>query len=364
MKNSIAIVLLLIPGLLFAQGARQSALLTESTFSAVDANGRTVTLDDSITTLMIAGKAGNMPANALFLFPEVGRMQLTLPKTDQGLGDFFALIREDLDEQSRLSQTASVEEIAARNADIVLMKATHFESMGKKLDQLGVPNFTMSLETWDEWQRELIQLGILLGNSARADEIIGMYQQRIDLIETRSHSIEKPMRLLLLQADRKDNTTSYKVAPDDWLQTWMVQTIGAEPVWEGTNKAAAGWSTVSFEQIAAWDPDLIVLISYSTPTRSYLEGIYASPTWQKLKAVQNKTVLASPHDLMNYVQPVASWILGLTWLAKETYPTLYTDIDMATEVDHFYRSFYGITDPAILELLVETFEESVALNRL
>src|SRR5690554_5087955 len=108
MKNPLIIVLLLLPGLLFARGVRESALSSESTFSAVDANGRTVSLNSPITTLMIAGKAGNMPANALFLFPEVDRMQLTLPKTDQGLGDFFALIREDLDEQSRLSQTASV----------------------------------------------------------------------------------------------------------------------------------------------------------------------------------------------------------------------------------------------------------------
>jgi len=363
-KRLLILILLVCTALLAAQGVRDGAQ-PPSTHAAIDANGRTLILDGPVGDLLIAGKAGNMPANALFLFPEVERMRLTLPKTDQGLGDFFALLRSELDQQSRLSQTASVEEIAARGPDLVLMKATHFESTAKKLDQLGVKNFTMSLETWDEWQREIVQLGALLGNPGRANEILSLYRTRLDLIESRAAQIKSQdqQRVLLLQADRTDNTTSYKIAPDSWIQTWMVEMSGASPVWKGANKAAAGWSTVSFEQIAAWDPDLIVLISYSTPTASYLDGIYSSPLWANLRAVKEGAVVASPHDLMNYIQPVASWILGLQWLAKTTYPELYEDIDIPTEIDRFYRDFYSITDRSIIQTLVDAYSRSIADNR-
>ena len=245
------------------------------------------------------------------------------------------------------------------------MKATHYESTAKKLDQLGVKNFTMSLETWDEWQAEIVQLGALLGNSARAQEILRLYQARLDVIESRSAQIsaKEQKRVLLLQADRTDNTTSYKIAPDSWMQTWMVEKSGAVPVWKGANTAAAGWSTVSFEQIAAWDADLIVLISYSNPSASYLDGIYSSPLWAGLRAVKEGAVVASPHDMMNYIQPVASWILGLQWLAKTTYPERYADLDMRWEVERFYREFYSISDPAVIATLTDAYSRSIADNR-
>lgn len=364
MKKRLLIpVMFICASLLFAQGVRQSPP-SVPTRTAVDANGRTLVLDGPVQNLLVVSKAAIMPANALFLFPEVEDMELSLSKTDQGLGDFFSLIRPELDQHGRLSQTASVEEIAARGADLVLMKSTHFESTAKKLDQLGVKNFTMSLETWPEWQAELVQLGALLGNPGRVQELLGLYQGRIEQIKERSAQLPSShqKRVLLLKADRVDNTTSYKVAPDSWMQTWMVETSGAVPVWKGANKAAAGWSTVSFEQIAAWDPDMIVLISYSTPTASYLDPIYTSGIWAQLRAVKNREVFASPHDMMNYIQPVASWVLGLQWLAKTTYPELYTDLDMGEEVERFYRDFYAIEDPAIAARLVQMYTSSVATN--
>ncbi|HZJ88003.1 MAG TPA: ABC transporter substrate-binding protein [Sphaerochaeta sp.] len=362
-RFSTVFVLLLASCFLFAQGIKPMPPADPAAVAATDANGRTLTISDPIDRLMIVGKAGNMPANILFLFPEVADMHLTLPKTDQGLGDFFALIDPALDAKSRISQQASVEEIATANADLVLMKATHYQSLATKLDQLQVPNYTVSLETWDEWQSELVEFGLLLQNPKRAEEILNLYREKLSFIKERVATVTEPKRLLLLQADRRDNTTSYKVAPDDWLQTWMVQTIGATAVWQGTNKAAAGWSTVSFEQIAAWDPDLIVLISYNTPTRSFLEGVYTSPIWADLAATQHRAILASPHDLMNYIQPVASWILGTTWLAKETYPELFSDIDMVEEVRSFYQNFYSITDERILGILTDAYSTSVEQNR-
>ena len=365
MKKRLLIpILLLCTALLSAQAVRETTP-SIPTRSATDANGRTVVLDGPVTDLLIAAKAAIMPANALFLFPEVDDMHLSLAKTDQGLGDFFSLIKPEIDQQARLSQTASVEEIAARGADLVLLKATHYESTAKKLDQLGVKNFTMSLETWPEWQAEIVQLGALLGNPERAEEILSLYQTRIDLIAGRSAQVSATdqKRVLLLQADRTDNTTSYKIAPDGWMQTWMVEASGAIPVWKGANKAAAGWSTVSFEQIAAWDPDLVVLISYSSPSASYLDGVYSSPLWADLRVVKESAVVASPHDLMNYIQPVASWVLGLEWLAKTTYPELYADIDMRGEVERFYREFYSISDPTVITTLTDAYSRSVADNR-
>lgn len=72
---------------LFAQGSTEKQLQESDAFGATDANGRTVLLKEKPTSVMVAGKAAVMPANALFLFPEVETMELQLAKTDQGLGE-------------------------------------------------------------------------------------------------------------------------------------------------------------------------------------------------------------------------------------------------------------------------------------
>lgn len=364
-KSLILLLLFLTPVLLFSQGNAEQAMQESSFYQATDANNRTLKLAEKPSTVLIAGKAGNMPANALFLFPEVTSMDLTLPKTDQGLGDFFSFIRPELDEKPRLSQTASVEEIASRNAELVLTKATHFESIARKLDVLGIPNYTMNLESYADWISELEQLGKLLKNTSRANEIISLYEKRMQPIRANAASLasDQQVKVLLLQGDRTDNTFSYKIAPDDWMQTWMVETIGAQPVWKGANKAANGWSTISFEQIAAWDPDMIILVSYRNPAQMYVDAIYNSPIWAQLDAVKEQKVLAGPHDMMSYLQPVASWILGLQWLGKTLYPEQYQNLDMQEEVASFYRDFYHLNDAAKLDKLVSLYADSVNGNK-
>jgi len=363
-KSLILLLLVLTPVLLFSHGNAEQ-VMQESTFhQATDANNRTLKLAQKPTTVLIAGKAGNMPANALFLFPEVAEMDLTLPKTDQGLGDFFSFIRPELDQKPRLSQTASVEEIASRRADLVLTKATHFESIARKLDVLGIPNYTMNLESYADWIRELEQLGKLLKNTTRANEIISLYEKRMQPIREKAKTIpsDQQVKVLLLQGDRTDNTYSYKIAPDDWMQTWMVETVGAQPVWKGANKAANGWSTISFEQIAAWNADLIILVSYKNPAQTYVDAIYSSTIWAQLDAVKEQKVLAGPHDMMSYLQPVASWIVGLQWLGKTIYPEQYQSLDMSSEVASFYRDFYQLSDADKLGELVALYTASVSGN--
>jgi ABC-type Fe3+-hydroxamate transport system substrate-binding protein len=225
--RSLLVCFLLLPALLFAQASSESAMDNSDYYTATDANNRTLKLAQKPSHILIAGKAGNMPANALFLFEEVESMDLTLPKTDQGLGDFFAFIRPELDQKPRISQTASAEEIASKNSDLVLMKATHYESTAKKLDQLGIPNYTMNLESYEDWKNELRELGKLLKNTARAEQLINLYETQVRFITDRVKGLkeEEKVRILLLQAERSDATYAYKIAPDSWMQTWMGETV-------------------------------------------------------------------------------------------------------------------------------------------
>ncbi len=366
MKKTILVLLVFLLSLsLFAHGAAEQQMQDSDYYRATDANGRTLLLKEKPTSIMVAGKAAVMPANALFLFPEVENMDLQLSKTDQGLGDFFNLLRPSLDEQGRFPQNASVEEIASKNPQLVLLKATHYESTAKKLDQLGVPNFTMNLETYAQWQSEIIELGKLLKNKTRAQQILDLYESRLTSITNKVKTLDedKKVRVLLLQGAKSDNANSFSIAPDSWMQSWIVDQVGANAVWKGANTASSGWSTVSFEQIAAWDPQVIYVVSYKSPADPFIEEIYSSSLWSGLDAVQNNNVKAAPADMMSYMQPVSTWILGAQWMAKDLYPQLFPSVDMEQQVISFYRDMYSITDEAKLDYLVGRFNDSIAMNR-
>lgn len=365
MKRTLLILTIVFLTSLLAAMPVSEAQTKSARLTATDANGRTITLDQVPQKILVAAKAALMPAHALFLFPQAQQAELSLSKTDQGLGDFFSLVWPQIDAGGRLDQNASVEELITKQSDLILLKATHFESMGRKLDQVGVKNFTMSLETWDEWQTELVELGKLLGDEERAHQLLELYQQRIDLLQRRVSTVpaEQKPTVLLLQGNRSDNAYTFKIAPDAWLQTWVVELVGGKAVWKGSNKAANGWSTVNVEQIASWNPDIVVTVSYNTPASIYQEAIYNSPVWSNLFAVQNGQVYASPSDVMNYIQPVASWILGAQWLAKTIHPELFADLDLEAEIRSFYKDFYGIEDRALLDELVVRFNQSIKTNR-
>lgn len=365
-KISLFLLVLALSFSLFAQGTAEKQTQGGDFSLATDANGRALELTHKPTSIMVAGKAAVMPANALFLFPEVGTMDLQLAKTDQGLGDFFNLLRPSLDEQGRFPQNASVEEIASKNPQLVLLKATHYESIAKKLDQLGVPNFTMSLETYAQWQHEIMELGKLLKNTARAKQILSLYESRLKDITDKVGTLrqEQKVRVLLLQGTMGDNANAFSIAPDSWMQSWMVDQVGADAVWKGANTASSGWSTVSFEQIAAWKPQVIYIVSYKSPTDSFIQEIYNSSLWGELEAVKEKRVKAAPADMMSYMQPVSSWILGAQWMAKDLYPQLFTSMDMEEQVRSFYKEMYSITDTTKLDYLVGRYNASIALNRI
>src|SRR5690554_4347487 len=87
--------------LLYSQGAVATQHLSSG---AIDALGREVSLSKPINTIVVAGKAALMPADALFLFPLAMEKEVILAKTDQGLGDFFPLIKPEIASSVRLGQ--------------------------------------------------------------------------------------------------------------------------------------------------------------------------------------------------------------------------------------------------------------------
>lgn len=343
-----------------AKGASEiSATATART--AVDALGRTVTVEETPKRIVVVGRAAVMPADALFLFPAAREMEIVLARTNQGLGDFFNLIRPEFALQQRLGQQVSAEQILAVSPDLVLTKSSNYDSVVTQLEPFGVPVFVMDLESAQSWKDEITQLGILLGDPETPKRVIGHFETRErsvdDAIATLSAE-DKPS-VLMMQVAAADGVTAFSVSPRAWIQTYLVERSGGVPVWLDASLAENAWRKVSFEQIAVWNPDNMYLISYREPAGTYIREIESNDQWGALQAVQNGTLTAVPADVMSYFQSDSRWILALQWLAADLHPELFPDFDMEAEIASFYRDFYGIEDQHIIETLLDSYRSSI-----
>jgi iron complex transport system substrate-binding protein len=356
-KNLLSISLLLLMSIsfAFAQGAIE-ARSESSIVSAKDSFGQEVEVSLPLSSIAIIGKAALMPADALYLFPIAKEIPVTMAKTDQGLGDFFTIVVPKDKATQRLGQQVGAEEILSINPDLILTKSRNKKDLATLISGFDIPLFALDLETMDSWKEEIIQLGKLLNEEQRAQIIVDEINIREERVSNRVKNVSRPS-VLVLQGNSNNDVTSFSIAPKEWIQSELVIKAGGEPITlEGSS---SGWSTVSFEQIASWDPDYIVIVSYKSKGSPFTDQIYASSEWNELKAVKENSVYLAPSDYVNYFQPNSRWILALQWLASTIHPDLFSDSNMEDEVSSFYTKMYGITDSAVLKQLVNMYNSSL-----
>lgn len=155
---------------------------------------------------------------------------------------------------------------------------------------------------------------------------------------------EKPDVLMLYYND-SDGEVAFNVPPLGWMQTILVETAGGIPAWKDA-QLGNGWSKVNFEQISAWNPDQIYIISYWSNADDVVAGLKENPEWQALRAVQEGEIYSFPADYYSWDQPDVRWLLGLNWLATKIHPDLFADLDILQVTRAFFRDLYGMDDAA------------------
>lgn len=318
-----------------------------------DALGRTVTLPALPQRVVVAGRGVALLADAIYLFPESLERVVAVSRTSQSPdGDFLALVDQRLPEKIAFETSVGAEQVVTARPDVVVLKPYMQEALGNPLEALGIPVVYLSMETPQEYQRDLQTLGLLFGNSQRADEVWDFYQQHLDQVGSALEDLtdeQKPRVLLLYYSDR-DGQVAFNVAPKNWLQTIMTELAGGVPVWTDI-ELGSGWTKVNLEQIASWDADRIFIIAYTANPQQVVENLLQDPQWQALRAVQEGHLYAFPRDYYSWDQPDPRWILGLRFLSYRLHPEVFPNLDLTAETREFFEQLYGLDAP--------TFEEKI-----
>lgn len=326
-------------------------------FTVTDALGRTVLFSKAPERVVIVGKALFMIADAIYTFPEASNKVVAMGSTKQGSGDFVSLIDANAaSKQTLAGDSVGPEQIAAATPDLVLMKSSNEQKLGAPLEALGVPVVYVDFETPDQYARDLVTLGQIFKNEDRAAAVAKYYTDKVSAITSVTSTLtdDKKPSVLVLYYNSKDNTVSFNVPPLSWIQTTQVIDAGGTPVWKDS-KLGNSWTTVTIEQVAAWNPDYIFIVSYFSPVNDVVSSLKADPQWSELKAVKENKLYGFATDVYSWDESDTRWILGLTWMAGKLHPDLFPTLDIKAEAQTFYQTLYNMDSATFESKIVPLF---------
>jgi iron complex transport system substrate-binding protein len=314
-----------------------------------DAAGRMVELPRPPRRVVIAGRAPYMTVHLLYMFPGAGERLVGTEEKGKVASDFVPLLDPEFTRKPTL-QNPGPEQVAGLHPDLVLLKQDRMDALGTALAEVRVPVAYLGLETPEQFFRDVSNLGALLGEPARARAIDAYYRGRIERIRAGWRSVPeaKRPRVLVAEYGERGGHAAVRVPARPWMQTIQVETAGGRPVWLDSGNAASGWTIVNLEQVARWDPDMIVLVVwYTLDPAKVIAALKDDPQWSALRAVRQGNLRAFPSDIYGWDTPDPRWLLGMTWMAKTLHPDRFAALDVAAEVRDFYRTLYGMDDRAI-----------------
>ncbi|NLG50146.1 MAG: ABC transporter substrate-binding protein [Chloroflexi bacterium] len=315
-----------------------------------DAAGQTLKLDSLPQRIVVMGRGPHMVLHLLYMFPQARERLVGIESKSATSNDFASVVDPDLNTRTVLAANPGPEQIAALKPDLVIMRGIATEPMGESLSQIGIPVLYLWMETPEYFMQDVENLGAVLGNPQRAEEIKSFYQTRLDrLAEGIADMSEgEKSRVLLLEYNDRSGEVAVRVPAKSWIQTVEVETAGGAPVWLESAEATDGWTVVNLEQIAVWDPDKIFLVIwYTLDPEEVLATLKADAKWGALKAVREDQLYGFPTDIFGWDSPDPRWILGMQWLATRIYPDRFADVDMTDQVYAFFEQLYGMDRAAI-----------------
>jgi len=244
----------------------------------------------------------------------------------------------------------NVETLIGARPDVVLM--AYGGSLPRWMDAIEayhVPIVMMPNDSLDGLKTTVRMTGEVLGEreSRIAAEYIRYFDanlRRVTQVTSQLPQSERPKVLHtatpgILVVDGRDSVI------DDWIR-----------VAGGVNAAdVVGLGRpVSMEQVAAWDPDVIIV--GTAPNQRSRQAILDDPRWRQIKAVREGRVFANPSGAYLWDRHSAEAALQVLWAAKTLHPELFANLDVNAETRRFYSRFFHheLTGPELASIMNAT----------
>lgn len=227
-----------------------------------------------------------------------------------------------------------LEGCAALEPDLIILPAKLQDTI-PSLEELGFTVLAVNPEDQALLDEAITLLGDATGATEEAQALLDWNETALSDLATKLEGAKTPSVLLT------SNSAFLAAAGGEMYQNSLIQQAG------GTNVASEltgnDWGEISYEQVLAWNPDVIVLAGEADYT---VDDVLSDSNLAGVTAVENGAVYAMPGDYEAWDSPVPSGVLGTLYLASVLHPDLYSTADFDAALTSFYETFYGFTPEA------------------
>lgn len=241
------------------------------------------------------------------------------------------------------------EAVAAADPQVIIDTGEYKDGLKDDLDalqeQLGIP--CVFIETkLEDYGAAYEKLGELLGMEERGSELSAYckaaYDETTSVMATIPESERANVAYLLGDAGLNSiAANSYQGGVIDLCANNLFKP-------EKATGSGAG-QEVSLEQIALWNPEIILF-----QTGSIYDTVGDNPAWAGIAAIDNGTYYEVPNSPYCWLNnpPTVNQVMGMQWLPRLLYPDKFdTSIEDVTK--SYYQTFYGceLTDAEVADLV-------------
>lgn len=203
------------------------------------------------------------------------------------------------------SWSAQAEQIIAAKPDLVIASVPYQIEAVAEILKAGVRFLGLAPKTLADIYTDMAAIAGILGVAERGEVLIATMQAAIDEVHSACHSSASKVQKVFCEEWGKP-----LIASQPWVAE-LIQVAG------GTMVASPG-KTVSPEEVAAADPDVLLAAWCGAGDRVPLARIVAQRAWHSLAAVRNRRVFCISDELLN--TPASSLVGGVRAIAWALHP--------------------------------------------
>lgn len=292
-----------------------------------------------------AGREVEVPAKVeriVSLWPEATRVLFALGVEDKIVGldsdskkcpiltrAFPDKLEAVPDAGSAVRGTLNIEKLAELKPDIVFVRAEDKELADKIQQTLGIPVVCVRMDKFNPPQTTfdiITIIGKCVGKDDRAREIKQYLEGKIEKVRSVTSKIPNTERPKVYVASPYDLNSVITLATD-------IENAGGKSL----SVHSKSWTcSVSFEQIASWNPDIIILhgVGRFTP-----DDLKKDPNWQNIKAVKENKVY---RIFFGYTgKDPGLFVINVLSEAKIMYPDKF-NYNVEKEANDIFKTLYGV----------------------
>ena len=322
MKKTLAILLaaaLLLAALSGCAAQEEPAAPAQETASAegypvtVENYGRTVTVDKRPEKVLTLGP------NCTELFAALGLSDLVVGRSlvnhSRGpLPEYEAAVNA-IPELNHASATR--EAVLSSGADFIYALDWEISEEGcniEEAEQYGMTVYVNSATTLEQQYQEILDLGLIFGVEDKAEAFVEDQKSRIAAVQEKVKDRE-PLKVLVYDSGNDGVFT----CSGSNFESLLIGLAGGENLFDDLSEKQ--WVTVSYEEVLAREPDIILIHDYdSPPVEEKIAEIKANPTLSQLDCVQNERFATIT---LESVLPGARMAYAVESLAAVFYPEVF-----------------------------------------